>query len=170
LNGYAFTLISLATRFVGPRVLKNLYRERWIEPPAGFVRLNRYVIYDVYVPQFVMQYDVYGSRCPDLSYFVRTPPPCASSQKSHYICICSGKLHSQHLKYNLQASSTQMKDRNDANKANFASMFLEGESDVKIDITHRSFNRLANGHNEHILDIHATQEQVNARLEMKNKR
>ena len=40
-------LISDATRFVRPRVLKSVYRERWMKLPTGFVQLHRYIISNV---------------------------------------------------------------------------------------------------------------------------
>ena len=46
-NESVFVLISDATRVVRPKVLESVYREQWMKLPTGFVRLHRYVIFDV---------------------------------------------------------------------------------------------------------------------------
>jgi len=60
---------DLATCFVRPRVLESVYQERSMKLPVGFVRLNRYVINDVIVHDFTVQYNIYDSWDPELHRF-----------------------------------------------------------------------------------------------------
>jgi len=59
-------LVSDATHFVRPQVLESVYQERWMKLPAGFVRLNRYIICDVLAYVFTARHNVYNSWHPEL--------------------------------------------------------------------------------------------------------
>jgi len=67
-------LIVQTTHRYTPRLLESVYRERARGPPAGFRRLNRYVICDVITHIFTVQYDVYNSWCPEFAWFDTSSP------------------------------------------------------------------------------------------------
>ena len=67
-------MIAQTTRRSTPRVLESVYREWARGLPAGFRRLDRYVICDVITHVFRVQYDVYNSRCPEFTCFDMSSP------------------------------------------------------------------------------------------------
>ena len=133
-------LVPQTTHLSTTRVLESAYRECSRKPSVGFVRLSRYVIFDVISYTIPEYYDVYNPRYPKFIYFSTYLSSCISLWKSIYSCIYINEIHGYNLIYEQQDPLARYPAQNVTRRTKICKVYWGRGWNTKKKITHRSSN------------------------------